>query len=282
MPLVVTSFSEDDIEAADVVLRAAFNTLYGRRDNLKRYLKLQSGGAFVARNENGVVGFGAAMDFGRFAYIGFMAVDPNVQRNGVGGLVLKTILEWLDARKCPLVLLDASPYGGPLYEKFGFIDSDLTLVLQRKRDVSPEKMSTGSIALTENEFANLVFYDSPHFAADRSLLLHSFFDDYPGRFLISRDARGLIDGYVVAQTRVIGPWVADNPEIAERLLHDALALLYEDNPTVFVSARNAQALDILSRYGFEKIRTQRHMFKGKPIQRERETSIFGQATLGFG
>ena len=80
-------------------------------------MAIQPSGSFVAKIDNEIVGFGAAMDFGRFAYIGKMGVDPKVQRRGVGGSILATILGWLEDRKCPTILLDASPSSGPLSRK---------------------------------------------------------------------------------------------------------------------------------------------------------------------
>jgi 7-keto-8-aminopelargonate synthetase-like enzyme len=91
-----------------------------------------------------------------------------------------------------------------------------------------------------------------------------------------------VDGFLVVQSRVIGPWVASTTEVAEGLLDEALEFSFEDNPTVFVSASNEAALELLSRNGFEKQRTQRHMYKGKSIQRDRKGSIYGQANFSFG
>jgi len=283
MSFVVQPFSERDMDGADVVLRAAFKTSFGRKDNLRRYLGIQSGGSFVAKKDDEIVGFGAAMDFGRFAYIGLMGVDPKIQRQGVGGMILKKILAWLEARNCPTVLLDASPYGGPLYEKYGFVDSDLTLVLRRNgQQKAPKGEHALNSALPEGEFPKVVSFDTPHFGADRSRLLRTYFDDDPTRFLVSRDQRGQIDGFLVAQSRVLGPWVSGDPDVAKSLLLSALTFSFEDNPTVFVSASNKEALQLLSLCGFKKLRTQRHMYKGKSIQRDRHTTIYGQATLGFG
>jgi len=284
MSLVVQPFRVSDMEAVDEVLRSAFKTSYDRKDNLKRYLAIQSSGPFVAKIDGEIVGFGAAMDYGRFAYIGKMGVDPKVQRRGVGGSILAAILAWLEDRKCPTILLDASPYGGPLYEKFGFIESDLTAVMQRNvvKNHTKERSALNRAKTEAEELPKLLSFDMPRFGADRLQLLRSYFDDDPTRFLVSYDQKGQVDGFLVAQSRVIGPWVASNAEVAEGLLDEALEFSFDDNPTVFVSASNEAALELLLRYGFEKQRTQRHMYKGKSIQRDRKSSIYGQANFSFG
>lgn len=273
------------MEAVDAVLRSAFKNSYDRKDNLKRYLTIHSSCSFVAKIDDEIVGFGGAMDYGLFAYVGKMGVDPKVQRRGVGASILAKILGWLEDRKCPTILLDASPFGGPLYEKFGFIESDLTAVMQQKmvKNHAKKEQSALNHPKTEAvELTKLLSFDVPRFGADRSLLLRSYFYDDPTRFLISYDQKGQVDGFLVVQSRVIGPWVANGPEAAEGLLDKALEFSFEDNPTVFVSASNEAALDLLSRYGFEKQRTQRHMYKGKSIQRDRKGSIYGQANFSFG
>ncbi len=282
MSLVVQPFRWSDIDTVDEVLRSAFKTSYDRIDNLKRYLEIQSCGPFVAKIDSEIVGFGAAMDYGRFAYIGKMGVDPRVQRRGVGGSILKAILGWLEDRKCPTALLDASPYGGPLYEKFGFIESDLTAVMQRNAVKNCTKEQSALNRAKTVELPRLLSFDKPRFGADRLQLLRSYLDDDPTRFLVSCDQKGLVDGFLVAQSRVIGPWVAINAEVAEGLLDEALEFSYEESPTVFVSASNEAALELLLRHGFEKQRTQRHMYKGKSIQRDRKGSIYGQANFSFG
>jgi len=282
MSPVIRPFCKDDMEAVDGVLRSAFKTSYERKDNLKRYLEIQSCGPFVARMDDEIVGFGAAMDFGPFAYVGKMGVDPRFQRRGVGGNILEAILGWLKNRKCPTALLDASTYGAPLYEKFGFIESDLTAVMQQQNTMKNPKMKGNRVKTGLVEFPKLLSFDKPLFGADRLQLLRSYFDDDPMRFLISYDKLDQVDGFLVAQSRVIGPWVAKTAEVAEGLMQEAMEFSFEVNPTVFVSVSNRVALDLLSRYGFEKQRTQRHMYKGRSIQRDRKGSIYGQANFSFG
>lgn len=277
------------MEGVDAVLRSAFKNSHDRKANLKRYLVIpESSGAFVAKIDDKIAGFGAAMDYGPFSYIGKMGVDPRIQRRGVGGTILAKLLEWLEDRKCPTVLLDASQYGGPLYEKFGFIESDLTAVLQQKnRSKKHSNEEHGALTnlpkiMEAVELKKLLPFDLLRFGADRSALLRSFFDDDPNRFLISYNREGEVDGFLVAQPRVIGPWVASSPEAAEGLLDRALEFSFDENPTIFVSASNRAALALLSKYGFDKQRTQRHMYRGKLIERDRKSSIYAQANFSFG
>ena len=286
MSLVIKPLTERDIDQTDIVLKAAYKTSYSRKESLYRYLMIQPSLALVAKEGNEIIGFGATRDYGPFAYIGLMASRPDVQRRGTGGRILDEILSWLSERKCSTVLLDASSPGVCLYETHGFVHSDVTQVFLRSRkkksstDYNPQIKDFGH--LDDGEFRDIVSFDSPLFGADRGSLLHSYYKDDPSRFLVSRNEQGLINGFLVAQQRTIGPWVANDPKVSEKLLSEALQFDFEYDLTVYVSGANKDCLDLLGRNGFEFQRTMRHMYKGKFIQRARATAIYGEATPGFG
>jgi GNAT superfamily N-acetyltransferase len=284
MSFLIRPFSEKDTEETDVVLRAAYRTSFGRKDNLRRYLEIPDSYALVAVENDHVAGFGGIIDYGPFSYIGLMAADPILQRRGIGKSILDGLLTWAYARKCPTILLSASAAGVHMYEKNGFIHQDRTDLLLRKKAQLPEAKPDTSqdFCLQEKEFPDLISFDKPHFGAERGSLLRSYYRDDPSRFLVSRDKEGQIDGYLVAQERTLGPWVVTDSEAAKPLLSRALQFPYVDPPTVFVSGQNQQCLDLLERYGFELQRSLSYMYLGKEIQRARATAIFGEATLGFG
>jgi GNAT superfamily N-acetyltransferase len=286
MSFVIEPFSGKEMNETDVVLKAAYGTSYGRKESLRRYLELQPSYALVARQGGDIVGFGATKDYGRFAYIGLMASHPKVQRQGIGKTILDQILSWLSNRQCPTVLLDASPAGVHLYEIQGFVHEDTTLVFLRETSPQPPAYSSpskGIDKLDDEEFARLVSFDEPFFGANRGSLLRSYFEDDPERFLVSRDREGRINGFLVAQARTLGPWVAGDSRIAEDLLVRALQFSFQDGPSVIVSARNRNCLELIGRYGFKVQTSRSHMYRGqKPAGRARSTTIYGQATLGFG
>ena len=51
---------------------------------------------------------------------------------------------------------------------------------------------------------------------------------------------------------------------------------------MFVSEHNVDALALLTRYGFEQVRFLHHMRRGILVERGRATTLYGQASLGFG
>jgi GNAT superfamily N-acetyltransferase len=284
MSLSISLLTEADLTETAEVVKAAYNVPYSRKDSLQLYLALQSGGSFIAKNNGSVVGFGGALDYGPFAYIGLMSVHPSMQKQGIGGLLLERLLSWLEARACPTILLDANPAGAPLYTRYAFIEDDITVVMQQTQHIPPpQHLPTEVSVLAEKDFPALVAFDAPSFGAERGAVLAAYCDDNPGRVLVARDSSGSVAGYLIVQPRVLGPWVACTPEDAERLLIHALAPYNnESQSSVFVSAHNGAAMQLLTRYGFSQQRDLSHMYKGKPVERSRRTAIFGQASLGLG
>ena len=284
-----------ELDLVDEVIVAAYGLEQGRKSTLQRYLALQPDGAFVAEQDGSVVGFGAAIQYATFAYIGLMAVHPTVQKQGIGHLLLEHILDWLDTSGCPTVLLDATPAGAPLYERSGFVEDDITVVLRYdqgqidatdrgsgKQDEIGIYDSVTVLGLNGEELPALFAYDAHYFGSERVTVLASYWVDDPQRVLVIRNAEAQLTGYLLAQSGTLGPWVADTKEDAERLLVSALAFAFQKGPDVFVSAANEDALALLERYGFSEQRRLRHMRRGEKVQRGRTTAIYGQASLGFG
>lgn len=283
MSLSVRPLLETDLEAADEVVIAAYNLARGRKETLRRYLTLQPDGAFIVKDGDTLVGFGATLDYSTFAYIGLMSVHPAMQKRGIGKLLMDSILSWLDQRGRQTVLLDASVAGEPLYLQYGFVVDDKTCDMRRMQKVAvPDSVTQHVSLLRDTEFTQLITFDAEQFGASRKALLATFYADNPQRIFVTHNNHDDITGYVIAQMHTIGPWVASTVEDAEQLLRQALNLSYSIVPTVFVSAQNHDALNLLVHYSYSSSRTLSHMRKGPLVARSRATTLYGQASLGFG
>lgn len=282
MSITVHLLCEADLDATDVVAMAAYNVTTSRKSSLQLYMALQPDGAYVAKDGDTIVGFGAALNYGPFAYIGLMSTHPSMQKRGVGRAILERLLAWLDEQHCPTILLDATPVGAPLYEQFGFVTDDRTMVMKHEPQNMPiECFAYNYISpLQEQDVEALITFDAPYFGARREEVLMHYIQ--PGRVFVTKNKRGQITGYIVAQSHTIGPWVVQTKEDAERLLYAALVLSFEDRPSVFVSAHNDNALALLHHWGFVEQRNLKHMYRGKHVIRGRQDALYGQASLGLG
>ena len=228
MSLSIHRLTEAELEATDEVIMTAYNIQQSRKETLHRYLALQPQGSYVAK------------DNGPFAYIGLMSVHPSRQKQGVGRLLLEQLLSWIESRGCSTVLLDATPVGAPLYEQFGFMEDDQTVVLRQTQHVPlPRSFPGGVRTLHEKDLAQVIAFDAPCFGAQRGAVLTSYWADNPQRALVMHNPKGQITGYLLAQSQTLGPWVALTAEDQERTneLH-----IYNGRRGVFCTLAEVQAI----------------------------------------
>ncbi len=283
MTVTIRPMAEADVAAAGAIVTAAFGTPYDRTDEVRRYLSLQPDGWLLATLDGRPVGTVGALDYGPYAYIALLSVHPTAQRHGIGLALMERIMAWLEARRCPVVMLDATDYGAPLYARLGFVEDDRTLVFVRESDSSPRAGRRAGVAAPRPaDLPDLTRFDTPIFGADRHAVLASYLEDDPARAFVTRDPAGEITGYLFAQAHFLGPWVARLPEQAEILLAAALDLPFVSGPSVVVPAANAAAIALLERHGFRRQRTLLHMRHGGTAVPSRRAAIYGQASLAIG
>jgi len=282
MTISIRDLVDADLEMADAILKLAFRSSISRLYDLWLYRQIQPDGWFVASQEEHLIGTVGATNYGAFAHVGLMAVHPDVQRQGVGFALMQFILARLEQQQVPKVLLDASEIGRPLYDKLGFVAYDETFVFQRNSNFAIRERTPHIQTLSVRELDELVQWDTDVFGANRRRVFQVLLDVFPERAFMQRDEEGRLMGYVFAQKNRIGPWVMLQSCNAEELLRAALVLPYEETISVTVPAVNREAIELLQRYGFERVRTNRHMGRGvsgPPGQRQK---IYAQTSLAVG
>jgi GNAT superfamily N-acetyltransferase len=273
-----------DLDAADAVLMVAFGAR-SRKTELAMYTALQPDGWLLAERDSVVVGVGGAVDYGPFAYVGLVGVHPSAQRQGIGMALMEPLLAWLDGRGCPVVLLDASDAGAPLYLRLGFVEDDQTAVyrLERLEPFTPGESAGVEVRpFTPFELLAVAAFDAPRFGAARMDVFTAFLDRYPARSFVACDASGAVTGYLIAQATTLGPWSTATPAVAAALLAHALMLPFDAPPGVMVSVFNRDAAALLERSGFALRGTRHHMRRGGEPLLHRRALIYGQASLAIG
>jgi GNAT superfamily N-acetyltransferase len=271
-----------DYDTLERLLAAAFGRPGEWRWELEHFVPLYPQGWFVATVDGTLAGMGGATNFGPFAWIGLMAVDPAYQRRGIGAAILERLLGHLQQAGCPLAVLDASAAGAPLYQRHGFQDDGATVLFQAPGDATPATRPGSVHYVCASDLAELARFDTPIFGVDRSAVLRTFVDAFPGRAFLTRDETGAVTGYVFAQVDRIGPWLASDPDEAAALLTAAVALPYEQPPSVRAPSQNRAVFDLLARQGFIEQRSLRHMYRGPgPAQQDR-ARIYSEASFGIG
>lgn len=282
MSISIRVLSDADLEVADAILNSAFQRGESRIEDLRLYRGMQPDGWFLASQHGASVGVVGTKIYPDFAYVGSMAVHQNAQREGVGLALMQHLLGWLGRRGVGLVLLDASEMGEPLYQRLGFVAHDRTYVFRRRGVMHSQFSSRPVQVMSLREIDELVEWDASMFGTPRADVLRALLTAFPGRAFLVRGEGNEIAGYIFAQSNRIGPWVARRSDDAEVLLQIALSLPYEGAVSVVVPEVNRNALDLLGRYGFETVRTNRHMARGANASRRRRENIYGQTSLGMG
>ncbi len=271
--MLIRTLTLADIPTAVPLLHAAYGATH-LEPRLRRYLAIEPEGWFVLVNDGSLVAVGGTLVYGTAAYLGLVATAPAAQRRGFARALMSHLISWCQGRGVATILLDASEKGAPLYEKLGFVDDGTSGLFTRfARWVAPVQAEAwlapvASLAtLGLGWIDEIARFDARIFGAGRESVLRSYFADDVERVWIARDA-GKISGYVVAQSNCIGPWLAQNEEVAASLLHVAQQVVFTEPPSLRVPSKNACARLLATSVGFTLQRELRHMRLGPSLVAE--------------
>jgi predicted GNAT family acetyltransferase len=197
-----------------------------RLDDWRMLLRLAPAGAFAAvtdMREAAIVGTAIGIDYGAFAWIAMMLVDPAWRGRGVGRRLLETAMNAV--RSNVPIRLDATPLGRPLYQRYGFED-EATL----SRQVRDARLTPCAPALvrplTDADLAVVIEQDRETFGGTRGSLLEWAFRGAPQYAHTIRSDDGVMQYCLGRPGRLfdqIGPVVANDDETAHTLVRAALA-----------------------------------------------------------
>ena len=233
-------------------------------DDLRRFLLLSPDGCFVAVHEGMVVGSITTICYEqKLAWIGMMMVEPRFRRRGIAGKLMNHALAYLHDKGVPVIKLDATPEGFPLYESLGF---ETETVIERWEGIGkgePVGEPIGEpipwlVEMKDEHFPLVLALDKKAFGPDRSALLRSLWESGPLSPLLSIAPGGELQGYCFARmgthASYIGPLIAPNRNAAQQLFEGMLNQL--KGQKVYFDANIATGFDpqYLSSKGFGKQR----------------------------
>ena len=132
--------TEDDLDAADLVVRLAFGTFrdladpaeaFGDADRVRTRFRAAPDCTWVAEADGNVVGAVFATRWGSFGYFGPLAVRPDHWDRGIGKRLLEPVVEsfarW-DLQQAGLFTFAESPKHLGLYQSRGFWPGQLVVI----------------------------------------------------------------------------------------------------------------------------------------------------------
>ncbi len=280
--ITIDNLLETDLIEAGAVLDAAFGRA-GMIAGLRLAYALQAESWFCTRGGAQMLAVVGGHDYGPFASIGMMAVHPSAQRQGLGERLMAHLIGYFEARGRRLLFLDASAAGRHLYPKLGFEPEGETLRLTRVDNTAALADPANTVhALGADEVSEAAAFDAGIFGANRVEVIRAYREGSLDRSFIVRGDNGRVEGYLIAGSNHIGPWVGSSPAAAEALLRTALALPFDRPPFVTCPAANAHALALLARCGFVVTERLLHMRRGGTHDPRQPEYIYGQASLTLG
>lgn len=141
--VVIRPLLQDDLTAADQVMRIAFGTLFGVPEPegffgdascVANRWKADPSTAFAAELDGQVVGSNFATRWGSFAFCGPLTVRPDLWEHGIGSKLMEPIVNLFSlwgVQLAGLHTLAHSPKHLGIYQKFGFKPRYLTAVMSK-------------------------------------------------------------------------------------------------------------------------------------------------------
>jgi len=141
--VLIRPLREDDITAADHIMRVAFGTflgapepaaIFGDASWVAHRWKADQETAFAAEVDGELVGSVQAALWGTFAFLGPLTVHPDLWNSGIGGRLIEPVLDRFAEHNVRLAGLftfsDSLKHVG-LYQKYGFYPRCLTALMAR-------------------------------------------------------------------------------------------------------------------------------------------------------
>lgn len=194
----------------------------------------------IAEDGHGVVGMVGAVPLGKVGILCHLAVHQDYRKLGLGSALSSWSVSYLRSRGAKVVRLDSTYGAKRLYESLGFEPVSWRSVYRLEGGILAARLR-GSGSLDERaagmrgvRVAPLLFGDLPElygvdrwsFGGNRSALIRATLNLHPGWGLISRDASGRVNGYLIrsayGSSVRIGPFMASSPDVARVLLAHTL------------------------------------------------------------
>jgi GNAT superfamily N-acetyltransferase len=186
---IIRPMTVDDIPAGLGLCRSSRWNQVAR--DWEQFLSLNPGGARVAVMDEQVVASVATLDYGgRFGWVAMVLVDPARRRRGLGTMMLTAGLQLLE--HVPIVRLDATPAGYPIYRERGF-EEEYRLV-RMERGVSDHLAPVANVSVRRMitmDHATIQAWDLDVFGASRQPVIEWLAAGAPRYAWVAEDAGGI-------------------------------------------------------------------------------------------
>lgn len=247
----------------------------------ERLLRLEPSGCFVEERGGVPVGSATALRHATaLAWIGMVLVLPEHRRKGTARRLMHHSLAWLRSHGDPVVGLDATEMGRPLYCQIGFRDHE---AIERWVGV-PTGGGNGHPLLEAGRLPSGVLgMDREACGVDRSALLRDLAASVEVQGVCSRS--GFVFGRPGSSAWQVGPCVAESASAAGPLIRALLASQVGRRVFWDLLPSNVRARRLAREMGFRPLRRLMRMYlvrSGQRMPPARTERIFATAGFEFG
>ncbi len=230
----------------------------------RRFLSFNPPGCFTAVSDGQVIGTACTIPYeNRFGWVAMVIVDLEFRRLGIGKALLLKGIQHLEDRGLT-VKLDATPDGKLLYDTLGFKD-EYGAARYEADAFSWAGTDPSCHPVSAADMDELSEFDARLFGASRRAVLEAYVKFYSQHaFCVRKD--GALAGYIFAREGSkafhVGPWVANDPDTAQKLLSHLIAVRQPQRLFLDILEPNPHVQPMLTELGFKKQRPFIRMFKG--------------------
>ncbi len=213
----------------------------------------------VAEHNLKVIGTATAISYSKLlGWIGMVLVNKDFRKHGVGRMLVTKTIDSLHGFTS--VKLDATPAGQPVYQKLGFIEERVLARMTNSSFKSFEKeiIDIEPDPVQKKDLDEIIKYDRNIFGVDRTYLLKTILNNYPGKAFLLR-LNGRVTGYILGRDGIrynyIGPVFASSTSDAMALISFALKSL-KNNQDVAIDVHDdkKELIEWLESKGFTRQR----------------------------
>ncbi|MBI5958885.1 MAG: GNAT family N-acetyltransferase [Chloroflexi bacterium] len=252
--------------------------------DLERLLYWSPDGCFVMVEDGGlVIGTVSSVSYEtELAWIGQMIIAPDRQRQGLGGQLMRAVLDHLITRGTQRIMLDASEAGRPLYRSLGFRE---LYQVERWQGRASTYLGPRARQMRPADLADILALDTALSGLNRAHILTRLIEEFPNLAWVDYQ-QGKLEGYLLGRMvqngAYLGPWMSRSAAPAERLLRVALEQLQGQAITLNIPDSNGRSVVLASNHNLRRIRHCTRMIYGdaQPVFHEplTELSIASLAT----
>jgi GNAT superfamily N-acetyltransferase len=231
------------------------------------------GEVFVAAAGKRLVGGACCASFGETGWIGALGVLPRARRRGIGELLTRASVEWLERRGARTALLYATDMGRPIYDRVGFVAE----ARARAWRGTPPGGPRGDVRrLRPSDRAAMRELDRICTGEDRAAV----FEMLPALLGFGYERNGRLAGFALQTPWGAGPAVVAEDEAAgEALLR---GLIVDPQPiTITVPDDNEVGSRLLADWGFQPVNSALRMRHGPAVGHD-PSRMFGLFNLFWG